>query len=449
MQLEAKKAVNENTLNKNTVKKLPETSLKQKLRTATHLLLGASVIPAITPTIAIAEEPWHIDSALLLYSESDGRVQAFEPTLFLQKKYAERESLQVKLVLDSLTGATPTGALPQNTSQVFTRPSGDGSYTITPKETPLDDTFKDTRAEINMSYTKPWSRLTLLSYGAHFSREYDFDSFGANFGVARDMNQRNTTLSAGIGLEIDQFRPEGGIPIPFSAMQPAGTAQPRESDSDTKNLIDFLAGITQVINPHWLVQINYSLSHASGYLTDPFKYLSVLEDNSYLLATSDSYRFEARPDTRTKQSLFMEHKIHTYGNTVTASYRYFWDNWGIHAHTVDFRYRWNINHKNYLEPHLRFYNQSQADFYRPYLLASNIQANLLEASADYRLAQFDGLTFGIKWGHMIHADTEWNVRIEQYQQKGQLKDIPEPLQNLEIFPDMSAMILQFGYSFVW
>lgn len=429
-------------------KRPKETSLKQKLRAATHLLLGATVIPAITPAIAIAEEPWHIDSALLIYSESDQRVQAFEPTLFLKKKYAERETLQVKLVLDSLTGATPTGALPQNTSQVFTRPSGDGSYTIAPQETPIDDTFKDTRAEINVGYTKPWSRLTLLNYGAHLSREYDFDSLGANFGIARDINQRNTTLNVGIGLEMDQFRPEGGIPIPFSAMQLAGTPQPRESDSDTKNVIDFLAGITQVINPHWLMQINYSLSRSSGYLADPFKYLSVLEDNSYLLAASDSYRFEARPDTRTKQSLFVEHKIHTYGDTVTASYRYFWDDWGIDSHTLDLRYRWNINSKNYVEPHVRFYNQSQAEFYHPYLLTSHV-AGLEQASADYRLAQFDGLTFGIKWGHVIHAETEWNVRIEQYQQKGQLNDIPAPLQNLEIFPDMSAMILQFGYSFVW
>ena len=377
------------------------------------------------------------------------RVQAFEPTLQLQKVYGDRKAMSLKIVLDSLTGATPTGALPQDTIQTFTRPSGNGSYAVAPYATPLDDTFKDTRAEINAGLTQPLSRFNTLSLGGHLSREYDFDSLGASASVAHDFNERNTTFNIGLNLEQDQFRPEGGIPIPFGAVQPVGSTQPRGDKSDTKLVIDFLAGITQVMSHNWLTQLNYSISQSSGYLTDPFKYLSLLEDGSYNLASNNAYRFESRPDSRNKQSLFWENKYHLFGDTVTASYRYFWDDWNVKAHTFDFRYRWNMNAKNYIEPHFRFYTQTEADFYKAYLLQSDIQNNIQEASADYRLAPFDATTFGIKYGHIIGKDAQWNVRIEQYQQQGSLDNIPTALQKYEIYPDMTATILQFGYSMSW
>jgi hypothetical protein len=87
---------------------------------------------------------------------------------------------------------------------------------------------------------------------------------------------------------------------------------------------------------------------------------------------------------------------------VSASYRYFFDDWGIKSHTVDMNYHWKMTDKHYLEPRIRYYAQSEADFYRVNLISG--QPAPIEASADYRLAKFNGLTYGLKWG--------WNFRDE-------------------------------------
>jgi hypothetical protein len=57
--------------------------------------------------------------------------------------------LNLKLTIDSLTGASATGAAAQPNVQKFTRPSGEGSYQTQAGQTLLDDTFKDTRVQLN------------------------------------------------------------------------------------------------------------------------------------------------------------------------------------------------------------------------------------------------------------------------------------------------------------
>jgi len=38
------------------------------------------------------------------------------------------------------------------------------------------------------------------------------------------------------------------------------------------------------------------------------------------------------------------------------------DDWGVNSHTIDAKYRFRFNNQ-YLEPQLRWYTQSKADFY--------------------------------------------------------------------------------------
>ena len=130
-------------LNKHNIK--PRTSnIKEKLALATCTLLQAAA-----PTAQAADDDWEIKSALMIYSESDGRVNAIEPVVSGKKEIAEDEFFTVKLVLDSLTGATPNGAHASSSVQTFTSPSGNKAYTVQPNETPLDDTFHDGRVALS------------------------------------------------------------------------------------------------------------------------------------------------------------------------------------------------------------------------------------------------------------------------------------------------------------
>ena len=137
----------------------------------------------------------------------------------------------------------------------------------------------------------------------------------------------------------------------------------RRTDSDDKTTADIMLGFTQVINRRMLMQFNYSYSKVDGYLSDPFKVLSLVDDNGI----AQDYRYENRPDSRVKQSLFAQTKYHFEQNVVDVSYRYMWDDWKLDSHTIDSKLRIPLSNTSYIEPHIRFYQQTAANFYQPFL----------------------------------------------------------------------------------
>ncbi len=422
---------------------------------ATLGLLGAASPSAQAVDIPGLEgkTPWEFDTAVLIYSESDGRVQAVEPVLKLSKDLGDDRRFTSRLVLDALTGASPNGATPASSPQTFSRPSGNGSFTTAPGETPLDDTFRDA------DYQFPLSRDSKLGYGLNVSNEYDFFSAGGNLKYTRDFNQKNTTFSAGLSFESDQTDAVGGAPIALTRVPATG---PHSQETDTsKTVTDLVLGLTQVLNPKSVVQINYSMSLSSGYQTDPYKLLSVvgadgepvLRDEPPDTTPRPVYVYEGRPDSRTKHSLFGHYKRFLTGRDVLdTSYRFMTDDWGVVSHTVDAAYRWNFSDHQYLEPHLRWYNQGAADFYHVALF-DGTETTVEFASADPRLGAFDGLTAGLKYGHTLSSGNQWSARLEYYQQTGKTEGVPEQaaagLSKFNLEPDLSAVMATFAYRFKW
>jgi hypothetical protein len=420
------------------------------LAAATCALLG----PAAVAGKVSAQEllPWDIDTSLLIYSESDSRVRDVSLNARARKEIREEKFLDLTLAIDSLTGASPSGATPASTVQTFTNPSGNAQYTIQPREQALDTSFLDTRTALTASWEMPVTRLALLSVGASLSDEYDYTHTGVNARLARDFNNRNTTLSFGVALANDTISPVGGSPLPLSPMLGLGNVSNRRGDQ-SKDVTDFLIGVSQVLNRHTIVQFNYSLSQADGYLTDPYKVLSVADPVTGNLVAGpvgsgrNRYLFESRPETRDKQSIYALVKRHFSGDVLEASYRYMTDDWGVDSHTVELRYRWNFGSGSYWQPHVRFYQQTAADFYRTVLFNGAPLPTF--ATADHRLGEFDGLTVGVKYGRTTARDSEWSTRVEYYTQTGNASpgSAVGALAGLDLYPDLNALIAQFSYKF--
>ena len=221
-------------------------------------------------------------------------------------------------------------------------------------------------------------------------------------------------------------------------------------------MIDVVFGVSQVLTRDLVVQINYSFSDNSGYLNDPYKFLSVVDGvtgdtvpripPSGVEGPSHVFRFESRPEERSKHSLYGAAKYNIRGKVLDASYRYMTDDWDIDSHTVDLRFRWPIGN-GYIEPHVRFYTQTEAEFYRTSLVDGDPLPAY--ASADYRLGKFDATTLGIKYGFATRRGQRFSVRLESYQQRG---SIPGDLTfgnqvGLVQYPDLDALIVQFSYHF--
>lgn len=443
-------------------------SIKKKLKVATCTLLTATAVNASdVQSVEVKETPkksffgkaletvseklkkWEFDVGLLFYKEPE-RVQAVEPAIQARREFGDEKFLTLKLVVDTLTGASHNGASPSSKVQTFTTPSGSATYTANANEAPLDSTFKDTRIALSTSWEQPLARNWKGSVGASASNEYDYFSSGINGSIAKDLNQKNTTISLGLGVFYDTIKPVGDIPTPLATMVSPGVTQPRGESSDTKTIIDTVLGMTQVINRRTLMQFNYSLSASSGYLTDPYKVISVIDaTNGATLGDASSFIYEKRPESRTKHSLYWLTKHHLSGDTIDFSYRYMWDDWEIKSHTFDLRYRWRFSkQKRYLEPRVRYYSQTEAEFYKTSIRSTTSTPEFL--SADYRLGDMDAITLGLKYGQDLDNGHSWSLRLEYYLQTGNA--LPDggaigSQVGVDLYPDVDAVIAQAIYSF--
>lgn len=429
-----------------------ERSVSATLAAATCALLGTT---AAAPVDAQEEPKWDFNTSLLYYGEDENRVQDASFKSIIRRLFADDRTLTLGLTVDGLTGATPSGAIRQDGPQSFTRPSGSSSYDVPAGELPLDDTFKDTRAAIIAGWQQPAGEKGLLSVGFSASKEYDYLHTGVNASYAHDFNNRNTTVSAGFAFANDSIEPVGGAPIPFTNMLDVGDTSNRLGDQD-KDVLDVVFGVSQVISKNLLIQANYSLSQSDGYLNNPYKVLSRVDGvNGDTLprlpgiegGPSGEFLFESRPDERTQHSVYTQAKYYMSGKVLDASYRYMTDDWEIDSHTLDVRYRWPIGDSSYIEPHFRYYTQSEAEFYQ---LSIDDSLPLPQfASSDYRLGNFDAITAGLKYGWKTRNDNDMSIRVEWYMQSGTVPaaQLIGNQAGRDNYPDLNALIVQFSYRF--
>ena len=422
--------------------KRPGTPLQLGLMAASCALLSHT---ARSQGADDAAQPLVLDAALLYYKENAGRVQTIEPVVSLKKDFGDLRVLDGTLVLDTLSGATPNGAIPSKIPQTFASPSSTSLtprpgykttlYTIAPGNLPQDPHFKERRAGGDLDWSQPLGLDNSVSYGGHLSTEHDFDSAATHAGISHDFNSKNTTVSAGVSEEYDRIHAHGGNPVPGSDY-----ALYEKESSQTKSVTGALVGLTQVIRRNWLTELNYSADRSQGYLTDPYRILSVLDVDGNVTG----YRYENRPDTRTRQSLYWVNKIAMGPTVLDLSYRRGTDSWAVHSDTVDAHLRVDLGRGMYLEPHARWYRQSAADFYDLYLSAASALPGFM--SADPRLAAFNASTLGLKFGVTVGHGGELNLRFEQYQQRprDQASLLPE-LQGLNLNPNLTANIVQLGW----
>jgi uncharacterized protein DUF3570 len=387
------------------------------------------------------------DSALAYYRE-DGRVQAIEPVVNLSKTFASGDLATLNVTFDSLSGASPNGAAPSNVPQTFASPSGTSLiagrhlYSIAPGRLPADPNYQDDRIALAGEWRMPLSRLTHLDLAGKVSGEDDFISGTVSASIAQDFNARNTTLLLGINNEFDALRPIGGAPLPgsdYSAFSKNG--------NKTKDGLGVLLALTQVMTRHWLSELNLSWDRFHGYLNDPYKITSVLDAAGNTL----SYVYESRPDERTRKSAYLENRVAWNTGSAGLSLRYMQDDWDIHSDTAQAHVRFSFaDRQQYLEPSIRWYRQSAAAFYTPWLTQA---PSIGFQASDSRLGAFHAFTYGAKYAYKLSsgpglAGSEFSVRLEYYRQiQDHRLAAPVLLENLDLYPGLKAILVQFGWRF--
>ena len=408
-----------------------------------------------------------VDTAILFYQEAGGRVKATEPVTSITLNDDSGDSLHVKLTADTLTGATPNGAAPWHTTQTFLTPahtagvqtsvtsaSGNSTlvtvpgtnvlarqYTAAPNTLPVDSGFRDQRYAVDVGYTGTLATGDRLSLGGAFSTEKDYGSMSANVGYTKDFNDKNTTVSLAANLEADTSKPFFGTPLPLSVM----SGDPKGGKA-SKAVVDMVFGVTQVMNRNWLAQVNYSVGDTSGYQTDPYRLISVVNGST---GAPVRYLYESRPKSRIRQSVYIGNKVALWGTVADVSARLYHDSWGINAETLEVAERVPIISGLYVEPHVRYYHQTAANFFHDYLIDG--QSLPSYASSDSRVGTFDATTIGLKIGMRVLGNDELYLRADSYQQTG--NNHPSSaigaLQQQNLFTGIKSTSVVVGYSFAF
>jgi hypothetical protein len=414
------------------------TSLRRRLGAAACMLLASAA-----PGVARADgSTTQFDASALLYGEA-GRANVVEPTARITRLSPDGQSLSAQLGIDVITGASPSGALPSGVSsgavQTTTTPSGNTTTTSPPppSQIPLSK-FKDLRGALDLEWQKPiW--LFTPTIGAHASREKDYQSLGGDAQLAVDLMNRLTTLTAGAGYNQDGVFPVGGV---TPGLSDATVVPVKETES--KRVTSALAGISRVLTRRWMVGINAARIYERGYLTEPYKVLSVVDPATGL---PQSALTEKRPGSRDRRSVLANSVYHLTRDVLYLSYRYYWDDWEVKSNTVDARYRRELGGDNYLEPHVRLYEQTAARFFRAGLVQG---APLPEfATSDYRLGLLRTATVGATYGfHLPNSPGEWSVRAEYMGQFGERhpKDAVGVQRTYDLFPATNIGSLVAGYT---
>ena len=405
-----------------------------------------------------------LDGAVLVYQEDGGRVQAIEPVLGVTFNGNDGAALSMHFTADVLTGASPFGATPWSGTQTFiagvktgdegktgssgkavVTPSGNGvsvvSTDVSPDTLPLATGFNDKRYALDIGYSVPWSKGSVASIGAGGSFEKDYTALYGNLGYTHDFNQKNTTLAVSANVEFDTSKPGIGLPTPFSVMSGA-----LKNGSRNKTTIGGLVGITQTMTPNWLAQLNYTVSHSSGYQTDPYRIISVV---NHTTGGPVKYLYESRPESRTRQSVYFGNKI-ALGDLVTdLSVRGYHDNWGIDSLTLKASEYIPLGRSFYIEPGIRYYTQSAADFFHYFLLDNAALPDF--ASPDSRLDKFSAVTPSLMVGYKIGRTGEIYARYSHYKPTGKNQQASAPgyLAGRDLFSGATSNSFIVGYSYAF
>ncbi|HYC36360.1 MAG TPA: DUF3570 domain-containing protein [Usitatibacter sp.] len=324
----------------------------------------------VVPARAGAAEVGEVGIAVLGYKER-GLIKVTEPIIWAKGRFAEVWEVSGSVAVDIVSGASP---------QLVSNATGQPMQTITGAS--VTDRRKIWDAKVSRRFDD-----TTLAASRNVSREEDYLSHAFGIEVRHDFNQRNTTLVAGYGRSNDRIR---------SSDDPL-----LDEGRDTR---EYMVGLVQVLSPVAVVQSTLVATRGEGWYNDPYK-----QTLTFYPSGSPPFAFsgDLRPSSRDTVAWLTRYRRHFPGSagTLHADYRYFHDDWGIRAHTLEVGWVQSFGARWSLRPALRYYTQTAADFYSP--LVPRPQPALI--SSDQRLAAFGGLSPSLKATLRLESGTTFEA----------------------------------------
>ncbi len=237
-------------------------------------------------------------------------------------------------------------------------------------------------ADFSLSYA--WDTATLTGQGG-FSLENDYKSAFGGLRGTFDFNQKHTTLSWGFNFthsDIQALLDHDSSPYIVKDRYETSLRRIRKGGLGLEQLVGerrdfaFNLGLSQVLSRDDLLSLNLGYTRSQGFLEHPYKAVTaIFVDPSQLgqevLVGDRRALLEERPGSRNQGQMGVKwvHYLAPLDAALHFSYQFARDDWGIFAHTFEAQWVQPLGGGWTIAPRIRYYSQTQADFYRPFLLS--------------------------------------------------------------------------------
>lgn len=334
---------------------------------------------------------------------------------------------------------------------------GTGETTGTPWAASSGASRQDTWVNLTIGYSHhSQDRNTIYRGNISISNEYDYSSFGGGIGLVKLFNRKNTELGVSANAFLDNWRPEyptelktyienngnlnrdffEGVPIlnqNGNAIDKLSTNawKPLKSsliDDKKRNTFSFSISLSQIISKTTQISIFSDIVYQSGWLANPMQRVYFADIANFYIGSTSSIPFytedrnrdvfqladdiERLPKERLKIPIGVRLNQYINENIVFRSfYRYYYDNWGIQAHTFDGELAIKIGQNLTFYPNFRYYAQNEADYFAPF--EEHLSTEEFYTS-DFDLSKFNSsqIGLGIKYTDIFTKSHIWRLGLK-------------------------------------
>ena len=220
----------------------------------------------------------------------------------------------------------------------------------------------DARIYANPSYTRTFKKDLKITMGTGFSIESDYFSIPVSLSVSKSNPARSTEISATMKCFFDDLR-WGRLDIdiqkPIKLIYPAELRYKEWFSNHKRNSFNLQFAYSQPINARLQFAVYPEIVYQHGLLSTPYHRV-------YFKYAADE-KVENLPLTRWKFPIATELNAFVSDRVILKTYyRYYIDDFGIQAHTLQLEAPVELNNQLTLSPLIRLYQQKASKYFKEF-----------------------------------------------------------------------------------
>ncbi len=280
----------------------------------------------------------------------------------------------------------------------------DASYdTYTSASTAMIDwtvsgpSHSDERTYANLHYSRIIKNDQTISLGGGFSSEWDVLSLSTSAGWQKAFNNENNIL----GFDVNYLHDNWSLIYPTELR--ASFKSGNGLETDIRQTLGLNTSYSFVINRKMQAQLVYNLTAQFGLLSTPFHRVFFATDTTGWNFELDRIKrlpdnlvdrdIERLPNEKFKHAFAVRTSNYISSWLVVRSfYRYYFDSFGINAHTVSLEFPIKPTRFISMYPFYRFHTQTAASYFAPFFEHTTDETYY---TSDYDLSAFSSHKYGV------------------------------------------------------